>query len=101
MWPASRVVPKELFPLGKVPAIVHLIWEFMEVGVRRVVIIVSKENGGLVKGLLDPAVVPPPKMANDPMVQRFLEMFKQVEFVFIPRPATTVTERRSSWQRTS
>ena len=85
MWPASRVVPKELFPLGKVPAIVHLIWEFMEVGVRRIVIVVSQENGALVKALLDPSVSPPPKMVNDPAVQRFLEMFKQVEFVFIPQ----------------
>jgi UTP--glucose-1-phosphate uridylyltransferase len=85
MWPASRVVPKELFPLGKVPALVHLIWEFIEAGVRRIVIVVAKETGGLVKGLLDPAVSAPPKVANDPMVQRFLDIFTQVEFVFIPQ----------------
>jgi UTP--glucose-1-phosphate uridylyltransferase len=38
-----------------------------------------------VQGLLDPAVSPPPKMANDPTVQRFLNIFAQVEFTLIPQ----------------
>jgi len=81
MWPASKVVPKELFPLGKVPAIVHLFWELMDAGVSRIIVVASRENSGLMRELLDPKFPAPKKMAGDPLVQRFQKMLAEVEFI--------------------
>ena len=83
MWPASKAVPKELFPLGRVPAIVHLVWEFLEVGVRRIVIVVADESSGLMRDLFDPSIHAPTRVAGDPLVQRFLQTLAEAEFVFL------------------
>jgi UTP--glucose-1-phosphate uridylyltransferase len=81
MWPASKTVPKELFPLGRVPAIVHLVWELLDAGVRRIVIVVAAETSVLIRGLFDPNVRAPEKIANDPLVQRFQQIFETAEFI--------------------
>ena len=81
MWPASKTVPKELFPLGRVPAIVHLVWELLDVGVRRIVIVVAKETSALMSGLFDREVCAPEKIANDPLVQRFQQIFEKAELI--------------------
>jgi len=86
MWPASKIVPKELFPLGRVPAIVHLVQEFLKVGVSRIVVVVTAETSALMRRLFDPTVPAPEKVANDPLVQRFQQMFEKAEFVFVNQP---------------
>jgi UTP--glucose-1-phosphate uridylyltransferase len=83
MWPASKVLPKELFPLGRVPAIVHLVWELLDAGIRRVILVAAKETSGLIGGLFDPSVCPPQKVADDAMVQRFQAIFGQAEFTIL------------------
>ena len=83
MWPASKTVPKELFPLGRVPAIIHLVWEFVEVGVSRIVIVVSPQASSLMREMFDPSLRPPEKIENDPLVRRFLDTLATTEFVFI------------------
>jgi UTP--glucose-1-phosphate uridylyltransferase len=79
MWPASKVIPKELFPLGKAPAIVHLIWEFADAGIRRVILVVSQQAKGLMEALVDRSIEPPTKLLNDPVVQRFQKLLSEVE----------------------
>jgi len=83
MWPASKAVPKELFPIGRVPTIVHLFWELFDAGIRRVILVASKQALPLMEKLLDPTVLPPQKVADDPLVQRFQAMLAEVEFTII------------------
>ena len=83
MWPASKSVPKEVFPLGRVPAIVHLVWELQDAGIRRIVIVASQEGLQPLMRLLDPSVRPPEKIADDPLVQRFQQTLATVEFVLL------------------
>jgi len=88
MWPASKTVPKELFPLGRVPAIVHLVWELLDVGVSRIVVVVATETSTLMRGFFDAKVPAPKKVASDPLVQRFQQIFAKAEFVFIDQPSS-------------
>ena len=88
MWPASKVVPKELFPLGRVPAIVHLVWELLDAGIRRIVVVVAAETSAEMRGLFDPGIRAPEKIANDPLVQRFQQIFEKAEFIrVVEQPA--------------
>jgi UTP--glucose-1-phosphate uridylyltransferase len=73
MWPASKVFPKELFPLGKIPVIVHIVWEFMDAGIENIVIVAAAHNREYVAALFDPSIPPLPKLLNDPLVRRFQE----------------------------
>ena len=45
MWPASKVFPKELFPVGKLPALGHVIWEMVDAGIDEITVVVRKDNG--------------------------------------------------------
>jgi UTP--glucose-1-phosphate uridylyltransferase len=83
MWPASKVVPKELFPLARVPAIVHLMWEFLEAGIQKAVVVVSEEAYPLMKALFDPATGAPSKAIGDRWVQRFQRMLNEMEVLVI------------------
>ncbi len=71
MWPASKVCPKELFPLGKVPVIAHLVAEFLEAGIETITIVVGPHNAQLVRDVFDASKQPPPKMLGDPVVSKF------------------------------
>ncbi|HTS09903.1 MAG TPA: sugar phosphate nucleotidyltransferase [Candidatus Eisenbacteria bacterium] len=74
MWPASKAFPKELFPLGRIPVIVHLLWELRDAGIEQFVVVTAESSGPAVRALLDPSVAPPDKVANEPLVRRFQEM---------------------------
>lgn len=82
MWPASKSVPKELFPLGRVPAIIHLVWELLDSGVQHIIIVASAEGMPLVKQLFDPSIEPPSKVAADPIVRRFQQIFDRAKLTF-------------------
>src|SRR5258708_34100785 len=71
MWPASKVCPKELFPLGKIPAIVNLVWELMDAGIDEVIIVTAGRTGAAMKALFDPSNAAPEKIAGDPLGRRF------------------------------
>src|SRR6185295_17546607 len=71
MWPASKVFPKELFPLGRIPVIVHLVWELIDAGIHDIVIVAAPHNSEFVATLFDPLRVPSEKIARDPIVRRF------------------------------
>jgi UTP--glucose-1-phosphate uridylyltransferase len=73
MWPASKVYPKELFPLGRVPVIVHLVWELIDAGIEEVILVTAGRAGAAMQALFDPSVAAPGKIADDPLVQRFQE----------------------------
>ena len=73
MWPASKVVPKELFPIGKLPVIAHVVAEMIDAGLNQVVVVSAAHNSGFMKELFDPSKSPPLKIARDPVVTRFQE----------------------------
>lgn len=84
MWPASKIIPKELFPLGKVPAIAHVVWEMVDAGIEDIRIVIRKGEPPAIAELLDPKRgAPPDSVKNDPVVQRFENMIAAASFTFI------------------
>jgi UTP--glucose-1-phosphate uridylyltransferase len=84
MWPASKTIPKELFPLGKVPAIAHVVWEMIDAGIDDIRIIIRKGEPPAIAELLDPQRgAPPDSVRHDPVVQRFEQMIRAASFTFI------------------
>ena len=83
MWPASKAVPKELFPLGRIPVMVHLLLEFLDAGIRRVILVVGRQSVPMIETLLDASVSPPAKIADDPLVQRYQAMLSELEFTVL------------------
>ena len=77
MWPASRSYPKELFPLGRIPVIVHLVWELLDAGIEQIIIVTAGRTGPAVEALFDPSNPAPEKIAGDPLVQRFQETLRR------------------------
>jgi UTP-glucose-1-phosphate uridylyltransferase len=71
MWPASKVCPKELFPLGKVPVIMRIVWELLDAGISNVVIVAGKHNRDLLCDLFDPSTPAPVNQRRDPLATRF------------------------------
>jgi UTP--glucose-1-phosphate uridylyltransferase len=82
MWPASKAVPKELFPLGRLPAIAHLLIEFFDAGIERVVLVVGAMASPLFAAL-DARVEPPEKLRDDPDVLKFQEVIRKLDIIFI------------------
>src|SRR5258708_35796361 len=70
MWPSSKVCPKELFPLGKIPVIVHLVWELMDAGIEEIVLVTADRTGDAMRALFDPSVPPPEKIGGGRLVRR-------------------------------
>jgi UTP--glucose-1-phosphate uridylyltransferase len=83
MWPASKVCPKEMFPLGRLPVIAHLVWEMVEAGITRVIIVMRKDNHRAIESLFDPRLAPPESVARDPIVRRFERIIRKARFTFI------------------
>jgi UTP--glucose-1-phosphate uridylyltransferase len=84
MWPASKIIPKELFPLGKVPAIAHVVWEMIDAGIDDIRIVIRKGEPPAIAELLDPKRgAPPDSVRSDPVVQRFEQMIAAASFTFI------------------
>jgi UTP--glucose-1-phosphate uridylyltransferase len=84
MWPASKTIPKELFPLGKVPAIAHVVWEMIDAGISDIRIVIRKGEPPAIAELLDPKRGSAPEsVKSDPVVQRFEWMIASASFTFI------------------
>lgn len=83
MWPASKVVPKELFPLGRLPAIAHLALEFLDAGIRRMVIVGTDHSSALIKAVFDSSIEPPANARQFEEVQRFQAALNALEFEFV------------------
>src|SRR5208337_2132329 len=80
MWPASKAVPKELFPLGRIPVMVHLLLALFDAGIRRVILVVGKQTLPTIEVLHDTSVSPPAKSADDPLVQQYQAMLTEMVF---------------------
>jgi UTP--glucose-1-phosphate uridylyltransferase len=83
MWPASKVFPKELFPLGRLPALGYVVWEMVEAGLEHIVIV--GRTGGLepIRAFLDPNVTPPSSVANDDIVKGFSDVLRRCRFTLV------------------
>jgi UTP--glucose-1-phosphate uridylyltransferase len=84
MWPSSKVMPKELFPLGKVPAIAHVVWEMIDAGFTDIRIVIRKGEPPMIAQLLDPSRgAPPEPVKDDAVVKRFEQMIASATFSFV------------------
>jgi UTP--glucose-1-phosphate uridylyltransferase len=84
MWPASKIIPKELFPLGKIPAIAHVVWEMIDAGIEDIRVIIRKGEPPAIAQLLDPKRGrPPDSVKDDAVVKRFEAMLAAATFSFI------------------
>jgi len=87
MWPSTKVVSKELFPLGRIPVIVHVLWELAEAGIERVIIVAARHNREDISRLLDAATAPPIKFMDDPLVYRFQQMLATTSISILEQTA--------------
>jgi UTP--glucose-1-phosphate uridylyltransferase len=78
MWPASKVIPKELFPLGKVPAIVHLISELADAEITQVILTVSEKGADPMRMLFDGSIEPPASIAGERVAMQFQSLLEKV-----------------------
>ena len=85
MWPASKAIPKELFPLGRIPAIGHLLGELREAGIQHVVLVVGQRALPLFEVFIDQSIHPPQNVAGDPVVRIYQEVIANLEFTIIPQ----------------
>jgi UTP--glucose-1-phosphate uridylyltransferase len=83
MWPASRVFPKELFPIGRLPAIGYIVWEMASAGIENIVVVISRDNGAAIKKFLDRDAAPPANVRSDEVVQQYTELLDRVRFDFV------------------
>lgn len=83
MWPASKVCPKEMFPLGRLPVIAHLVWEMVDAGITHIVVVTRKDSFRAIESVLDPAVAPPASVARDPIVRRFQRVIRKPRLTFV------------------
>jgi UTP--glucose-1-phosphate uridylyltransferase len=42
--PATKIVAKEMFPIGNIPAILYLLKECLDSGIKEVTLVISKEK---------------------------------------------------------
>jgi UTP--glucose-1-phosphate uridylyltransferase len=85
MWPASKAIPKELFPLGRLPALGHLLTELRDAGIQHVVLVVGRQTLPLFEMFIDPTILPPQNVAADPTVKLFQEVVAELKFTIIPQ----------------
>jgi UTP--glucose-1-phosphate uridylyltransferase len=83
MWPASKVVPKELFPLGRLPALIYVIREIAEAGIEDIVVVVRDDNQSAVQALLDATIDPPSNVSDTPVAVEFTALLRKCRFRFV------------------
>jgi UTP--glucose-1-phosphate uridylyltransferase len=83
MWPGSKVFPKELFPLGRVPAILYVIWEMAAAGIDDIVIVGRKDNRESLARLLDATAETPANVRDEPVTHRFEQVLRTCKFTLI------------------
>ena len=83
MWPASKVFPKELFPLGRLPILAHVIGEMLDAGIHDITIVVRNDNSRAIEALLDARIAPPASVQQDPVVRRFEHMIRTARFTLV------------------
>jgi UTP--glucose-1-phosphate uridylyltransferase len=83
MWPAGKVFPKELFPLGRLPVLAWVVIELFDAGVTRIVIVTRKGGRRPIEEFLDATVPAPPNASSDRLVRRYEAAVSACEFHLI------------------
>lgn len=81
MWPASKAMPKEMFPIGRSPAILYILRELVDAGIEDVVMVIGDNAEPLLR-LLDPTRAPPDKVRSVPAVQELLRILDRLQISF-------------------
>src|SRR5947207_2014813 len=77
MWPATKIFPKELFPVGRMPAVLHIVLELVDAGVEDVIIVAGAHNRHHLSALFDGEMGAPAKLASDPIAVRIEEALRR------------------------
>jgi UTP--glucose-1-phosphate uridylyltransferase len=83
MWPASKGMQKEMFPVGSLPALAHVVLEMVEAGITEISIVVRQGGADAIKALLDPNIPPPKNMRDDESSMRFESAIHAARFRFV------------------
>jgi UTP--glucose-1-phosphate uridylyltransferase len=83
MWPASKVLPKELFPLGRLPVLAYVIFEMVEAGIEHIVVVVRNDGSGSIETFLNPQVEPPQGVGQDALVTQFEQVLRMCRFTVV------------------
>jgi UTP--glucose-1-phosphate uridylyltransferase len=82
MYPVTKAVPKELFPLGRIPVVGHIAREFLEAGITDIIVVAGRHNVELIREIFTPRPVPA-KLASDLSVARFQKVLDDCTIRFI------------------
>lgn len=82
MYPVTKAVPKELFPLGRIPVVGHIAREFLEAGITEIIVVAGRHNVELIREIFTPRPIPP-KLADDLSVARFQKVLDDCTVRFI------------------
>jgi len=84
LLPATKAIPKELLPVGNVPAIQFILEECVRAGIKRMVVVVSDDKDALVRYLTpDGLLLTLRKDGPAPAHVRLEELLGSIEVVFV------------------
>ena len=84
LLPATKAIPKELLPIGAVPAMQFILEECHASGIHRLVVVVSEHKDNLVRYLTpDPALLTLRKEGPNRNLQRLEELLSDLEIHFV------------------
>lgn len=84
LLPATKAIPKELLPIGAVPAMQFILDECHAAGIHRLVVVVSDDKDNLVRYLTpDPSLLTLRKEGPNRNLQRLEELLSELEIHFV------------------
>lgn len=84
LLPATKAIPKELLPVGNVPAVQFILEECVQAGIHRIVVVVSDDKDALVRYLTpDGLLLTLRRDGPSPAHLRLEELLETVEVVFV------------------
>ncbi len=81
MWPTSRTVPKEALPIGRLPAIVHLLKELCDAGIEHTIVVVGS-NFDIIFRMLDSEIAVPERFADDKWARDYCAVLDKMKITF-------------------
>jgi UTP--glucose-1-phosphate uridylyltransferase len=83
MYPSTKVFPKELFPLGRLPVAAHIVSELVDAGIEDIIIVGGSHNADALTALFDPSAAAPRKLADEPLVAHFESLMRRCSISII------------------
>jgi UTP--glucose-1-phosphate uridylyltransferase len=75
LLPFSKILPKELLPLGNKTILEHILDECLEAGIKKIILVTSKR-----KKIIKDYLCPDPYLLNYLKKRKILNLFKNLKF---------------------